>query len=219
MNQPRGSTVMNDEIVSSDVAILDLLRKCDSLSVAELASAMEVTATAVRQRLTRLMAQGYIERFATKAGRGRPSHSYMLTQSGRRKTGANFADLAVALWQEIRDIKDVEVRRGLLQRLSKRLAEMYRDRISGATLDERMESLAGLFAERRIPFSVDRSGDLPILTAHACPYPELAEQDRSVCAMERIMFSELLGENVRLTDCRLDGDASCCTFTPQMSAS
>jgi predicted ArsR family transcriptional regulator len=164
------------------------------------------------------MAHGYVERFVTKAGRGRPSHSYTLTQRGRRKTGANFADLAIALWQEIRDIKDPEVRRGLLQRLSKRLAAMYGDRIAGETLGEKMDSLAEIFGERRIPFSVDRTGDLPILTAHACPYPDLAEQDRSVCAMERIMFSELLGENVRLTDCRLDGDSSCCTFTPQMSA-
>jgi DeoR family suf operon transcriptional repressor len=208
---------MQTEVLSSDVAILDLLRKHDALSVSELASATQVTATAVRQRLNRLMAHGYVERFVTKAGRGRPSHSYTLTQQGRRKTGANFADLAIALWQEIREIKDPEVRRGLLQRLSRRLAAMYGDRIEGETLGEKMDSLAEIFGERRIPFSVDRSGDLPILTAHACPYPDLAEQDRSVCAMERIMFSELLGENVRLTDCRLDGDASCCTFTPQMS--
>jgi len=209
---------MQAEVLSSDVAILDLLRKHDALSVSELASATQVTATAVRQRLNRLMAHGYVERFVTKAGRGRPSHSYKLTQRGRRKTGANFADLAIALWQEIREIKDPEVRRGLLQRLSKRLAAMYGDRIEGETIGEKMDSLAEIFGERRIPFSVDRSGDLPILTAHACPYPDLAEQDRSVCAMERIMFSELLGENVRLTDCRLDGDGSCCTFTPQMSA-
>lgn len=205
---------MSGQIVPSDVAILDLLRKRDAQSVSELAEAMQVTATAVRQRLTRLMAQGYVERYASKAGRGRPSHSYTLTRAGRRKTGANFADLAVALWQEIREIKDPEVRRGLLQRLSRRLAEMYGDRIEGDTLEEKMQSLVELFAERRIPFSVDDSGQLPVLTALACPYPELAEQDRTVCAMERMMFSELLGEGVRLTSCRLDGEGTCCTFEP-----
>jgi predicted ArsR family transcriptional regulator len=50
-----------------------------------------------------------------------------------------------------------------------------------------------------------------VLTAVACPYPELAEQDRGVCAMERMMFSEMVGERLKLTDCRLDGDA-CCRF-------
>jgi len=217
---------MSQQFVSSDVAILDLLRKRPTMSVTEMADCLEVTATAVRQRLTRLMAQGYVERSTEKAGRGRPSHRYALTPKGRRKTGSNFADLAVALWQEIRQIKDPEVRRGLFQRLAKRLAEMYADRIEGDTTEERMRSLARLLGERNVPFSVDAEGErhgqsghgrgeaderLPVLTALACPYPELAEQDRTICAMEKLLFAELLDRDLRLTNCRLDG-GSCCTF-------
>ncbi len=50
-----------------------------------------------------------------------------------------------------------------------------------------------------------------VLTVWACPYPELAEVDRGICAMERLMFAELLEQDVRLTACRLDGDP-CCRF-------
>src|SRR4051812_37405310 len=114
---------MSDDILHSDKAILDLLRKQDSLTVSELADAIGVTATAVRQRLTRLLAQGMIRRHATKEGRGRPSHHYALTEKGQRETGANFADLAIALWHEVRAIKDPDIRRGLLQRISSRLVE------------------------------------------------------------------------------------------------
>ena len=104
------------------------------------------------------------------------------------------------------------MRRGLLQRLSIRLAESYSDQIQGKTIGERMESLAELFRARQIPFEVRQDQDqLPVLTALACPYPELAEKDATICAMERLMFSELLGEKVNLDRCRLDGD-SCCTF-------
>jgi DeoR family suf operon transcriptional repressor len=202
---------------SSDLALLDLLRKHGPLGVAQLATAMGVTATAIRQRLTRLLAQNDIAREVQRVGRGRPGHRYALTEKGRRRAGANFADLAIALWQEVREIKDPEVRQGLLQRLSRRLAALYATRIDGSTLDERMESLAELFRERQIPFEVQRSGELPILHANACPYPELAEQDRSICSLERLMFSELLGENVRLSNCRLDGH-SCCTFEPTAPA-
>jgi predicted ArsR family transcriptional regulator len=77
-----------------------------------------------------------------------------------------------------------------------------------------MEAVVELFREREVPFEVDRSNPLlPVLTALACPYPDRAEQDRSVCSMERMMFSELLGENVRLSSCRLDGE-KCCSFEP-----
>lgn len=198
---------------SSDVALLDLLRKHGPLSVAQLTAAMEVTATAVRQRLTRLLALGDIERMAQRISRGRPVHRYQLTEKGRRRAGANFGDLAIALWQEIREIKDPEVRRGLLQRIGGRLASLYAARVRGSTTEEKLESLAELFRERQIPFDVERRNDLPLLQARACPYPELAEQDRSICSMERMMFSELVGENLRLSNCRLDGH-NCCTFEP-----
>lgn len=196
---------------TSDDGLLDLLRKRGALSVAQLAGETQVTATAVRQRLTRLLARGEIQRKTEKAGRGRPAHRYEITDKGRRKGGNNFGDLATALWQEVKQIKDPEVRRGLLQRISGRLAESYASEIRGRNLGEKMESLAKAFSDRRMPFEVDYSKDLPVLAATACPYPDLAEQDRSICSMERMMFSELLGENVHLSNCRLDG-GGCCTF-------
>ena len=103
---------------TSDDGLLDLLRKRGALSVAQLAGETQVTATAVRQRLTRLLAHGEIQRKTEKAGRGRPAHRYEITDKGRRKGGNNFGDLATALWQEVKQIEDPEVRRGLLQRIS-----------------------------------------------------------------------------------------------------
>ncbi len=202
---------MNQLAESSDVGILDLLRKAGPLGVAELAEAMQVTPTAVRQRLTRLMGQGLVDRELSRATRGRPSHRYLLTEKGRRQTGANFVDLAVALWKEVREIKDAEVRRGLLQRLAKTMAAMYGDQVEGATADQRMRAVTRIFAERNVPFEVDSSGDLPVLTALACPYPGLAEVDRGICALEKMMISELVGESLTLASCRLDGDR-CCRF-------
>jgi predicted ArsR family transcriptional regulator len=203
---------MDQVIESSDVGILDLLRKVGPLGVAELARAMQVTPTAVRQRLVRMMGRGLVDRqLLARAGRGRPSHRYELTEKGRRQTGANFADLALALWQEVRAIKDPEVRRGLLQRIAKTMAAMYGASISGSTTADRMRSVSQVFAERDVPFEVDESGALPVLTALACPYPQLAEQDRGICALEKMMFSELVGGGLQLTECRLDGDA-CCKF-------
>jgi len=198
---------------SSDIGLLDLLRKHGPLTIAQLKGAMGVTATAVRQRLVRLLSQGDIERHTQKLTRGRPLYRYQLSDQGRRRAGANFADLAVALWEEIRGIKDPEVRRGLLQRISSRLAAEYAGRVGGSTLEQRLESLAAVFRERQIQFEVERANELPVLHARACPYPDLAEHDRTVCSMERILFSELAGQPMRLSSCRLDGHNGC-TFEP-----
>jgi predicted ArsR family transcriptional regulator len=196
-------------VAFSDLAILDLLRKQEAMTIAQFAEELQVTATAVRQRLNRLMAQELIERTATRHGRGRPKHRYRLTPKGLRKSGSNFGDLAVALWQEVRLIRDPEVRRGLLQRVAKRMAVMYAGTIDGQTLEQKLLALADLFGERRIPLELDQSGALPVLTAVTCPYPELADQDRSICAMERMLFAEVLGTDVRLAGCRLEGQPAC----------
>lgn len=198
-------------IETSDEQLIDLLRRSGPMSVSELVQAIGVTATAIRQRLTRLTASGLVDREVTRRERGRPGHHYRLTEKGRRQAGDNFADLAGVLWDEIRAIPDAEVRKGLLQRLAAGLARRYGQEIGDGTLPERMQSLKRLFGLRGVELEVGEATGFPALKVLDCPYPELAERDRGVCAMERMLFGQLLGEQVKLGGCRLDGQA-CCEF-------
>jgi DeoR family suf operon transcriptional repressor len=207
---------MSGQAETSDDVLLNYLRRNGPARISDLVTEAGVTATAVRQRIQRLMTDGLIERHAEKIGRGRPNHRYALTAKGETQSGNNFSDLATVLWEEIKSVPDPEIRRGLLKRIADRFVDKYRDTIHGTTLDERMSSLAGLMNDREIPFEVNIAGGLPILSALACPYPELAKMDRGVCTMEKLMLSEVLGESMRLSACRLDG-ANCCTFTPSTS--
>jgi predicted ArsR family transcriptional regulator len=196
---------------SSDDSVLDLLRQRGSMRVADLAEQLAVTPTAVRQRLTRLMGKGYVSRQAEKAGRGRPSHRYQLTSDGRRRAGTNLADLAIAAWEEIRKIDDPVIQRELIQRIAKRLVRRVAEHVHGETLEEKIESLVQFFEQRRIPYRVDRDGELPILTALSCPYPDLEDDQRTICSMERSMFEELFGGEIKQHACLLDG-GNCCSF-------
>jgi predicted ArsR family transcriptional regulator len=92
-----------------------------------------------------------------------------------------------------------------------RLAHQYREGVHGKSAADRMSAIAELFDSRDVSFVVENKDGLPVLKALCCPYTELAEQDRSVCAMERMLFTQLVNEPLRLQECRLDG-ASCCTF-------
>lgn len=199
------------EFRESDAAVVDLLRGDASMGIVELADRLGVTATAVRQRLERLMQAGLVERRAVAKPRGRPSHSYSLTATGRRLGGDNFRDLAMVLWKEVRGVTDESVRRGLLNRIAGALAGVYKSRVTGLTSADRLAEVAQIMADRDIACAVDR-GALPVLTTYSCPYPDLAEQDRAVCAAERLMIQELVGTAVQLSECRLDG-APCCRFT------
>jgi predicted ArsR family transcriptional regulator len=198
---------------SSDSVLLDCMRRQGAVTISDLVAEMGVTATAVRQRLARLMSEGLIQRETERQARGRPNHRYSLTPKGEEHSGTNFGDLAIVLWEEVKAVEDPAVRRGLLKRIAERFVTKYRGHVSGDSLADRMSSLARLMGEREIPFEVNLSSELPVLSALACPYPELAKRDRGVCTMEKLMLSEVLGESVRLSECRLDG-GTCCTFTP-----
>src|SRR5688572_7874251 len=129
--RPAARMAMNDTTELSDQTIVDYLRRHAVATVSDLVEFTGVTATAVRQRLTRLMDHGLIARESEAAGRGRPTHRYSLTPAGIRSGGNNYGPLVQVLWDEIREIRDPEIRRGLLKRVSDRLAESYRGQIQG----------------------------------------------------------------------------------------
>lgn len=201
---------------TTDKAVIDLLRREGSMGIGGLAQSLGVTATAVRQRLDRLMHQGLVSRQSIGGRRGRPAHAYSLSDAGRRSGGDNFRDLAIVLWREVRGVKDPDVRRGLLGRIGSALAGLQHAEIEGATPAERLEGVAEIMRRSDIACAVETapagSAGLPVLTSYGCPYPDLAEEDRGVCAAERVMIEELVGVPVALAECRLDG-AGCCRFS------
>jgi DeoR family transcriptional regulator, suf operon transcriptional repressor len=197
---------------SSDRPLLDLIRRRGPLSVTEMARELGVTATAVRNRLGRLVGSGMVERNTEHGSRGRPRHTYQASVEAHKRLGQNYADLAVVLWDELMsNVADLKLRRLLFARITDRLAELYRSQMKDDGWEDRLVQLSTILHDRGIEAEVARGdgGAMPMLRQHSCPYFELAEDDRSICAMERKMFEKVLGRGLRLSQCRLDGDRSC----------
>ncbi len=116
----------------------------------------------------------------------------------------------------MRTIEDRKLRRIVFGRITERLAEMYNAQVTGEAWEGRLVQLGTILHDRGIEAEVTRTGrdDAPVLKQHSCPYYELAETDRAVCAMERKMFEKVLGHALRLSQCRLDGHRSC-DFEPK----
>jgi predicted ArsR family transcriptional regulator len=197
---------------SSDRELLDLIRRCGPLTVVEMEARLGVTGTAVRNRLARLLGSGLVERKAEHAGRGRPRHTYEASVLAQKRLGQNYADLAVALWDELMGtIPDRKLRRHLFIRVTERMAEAYRAQVSGDEWEGRLVQLTNLLLDRGVEAEVAEGprGAIPVLRQHSCPYYELAESDRTICALERKMFEKVLGRGLKLSQCRLDGDRVC----------
>jgi len=188
-----------------------VIRRHGPLTVTEMATHLGVTATAVRNRLTRLLESGLVERKTQGGTGGRPRHSYQASDEAHKRLGQNYADLALVLWDEMmRSVEDRKLRRFLFGRITDRMAELYRAQITGDAWEGRLVQLGTILHGHGIEAEVTSQADSPpILKQHSCPYFALAETDRAVCAMERKMFEKVLGRGLRLSQCRLDGHRSC----------
>jgi predicted ArsR family transcriptional regulator len=201
-----------DHIRPIDQAVLDLLRQFPGMNIQDLTDRLEVTATAVRQRLDRLEEVELVERRKESVGRGRPQYRYFLTALGTRYSSVSYADLATALWTEVMDLPNPSLRNRILRRVARRMGEGLVHSAASDSLTDRMEAVAEELGRRKVPTSVISSnGSMPILQVLACPFPDLAGdgRNRQVCELEQEMLSEAIGQSVQLSCCRLDGHDHC----------
>lgn len=193
----------------SDTEFLGTLHRLGPKTVQEIGEAVGVTATAIRQRLSRLQGSELIVRELVRAGRGRPHYTYRVTTKGLRQLGDNYGDLALILWREIRAIDDDRVRGQITDRIRDALVARFGP-MDGSTVQEKMRRLREVLLNRGYDVDVV-PGQLPILRENSCPYQELADEDRAICDLEQEVFQRVLGADVKLSSCCLDGH-HCCDF-------
>jgi predicted ArsR family transcriptional regulator len=190
--------------------VLIALQRHGTATVKELEDALGVTATAVRQQLTQLMADGYVQQSVERAeGRGRPSHVYSLTQEGRSLFPRHYDEFTNGLLREILLSEGPAKVQALLARMGQRLAEQYRGQIDGEATAERAVRLTELLNARGILAEVAVGPDAIFVQEYTCPYYELAREYRAICDMEQDMMSQVLEQRVELVSCTLDGHHGC----------
>jgi predicted ArsR family transcriptional regulator len=203
---------MKTVIPPRDRDFMETLRSMNRATVHQLCGQLNVTATAIRQRLNRLVVTGLVSRITEKSVRGRPSHSYCVTEVGQRSLGDNYSELARILWQQIVAIDDRAIRERLFGQIRDALADRYGRGVSlRGSLNTRVDQLRGLLHDEGFSVESDSSGSLPILRENNCPYLDLAKNDSQICELEQAVFEQVLGTEVRLTQRCVDGH-NCCEF-------
>jgi len=193
----------------NDQEFLEQLHRMCGGSVQEICDAVGVTATAVRQRLTRLEGDELVVRETVKSGRGRPRHVYRVSDAGLRHLGENYRDLALVLWRAIHQVDNSAVRASLLSAVQDEFVQKYGRVNSSGPLENRVQQLQEQLVSQGYDFEFDAEAGLPVLRETSCPYQDLATLDPSICEMESDVFSRILNADVSLTQCCLDGHAHC----------
>ena len=196
--------------------ILEYLQRNPSATIKDFEILLGVTTTAVRQHLNALQASGYLDRREERSGVGRPHYIYVATDAARELFACRCDVLALTMLQEMYEVVGAEQMGTLLLRVGVRLADQYTESVKATGLQHRVEEMAGALGRQGVltDVSVGESNtagesNTIALKMYNCPYHDLAIEHREICEMDQLMLQQVLGAEVSLDDCIMDGHASC----------
>jgi DeoR family transcriptional regulator, suf operon transcriptional repressor len=195
--------------------VLRYIQRQGSASIKDLEAAMGVTTTAVREQVTHLLNEGFLQATRVRGEIGRPYYVYSLTAKAQELFPKDYATLAVLLLEETLAMYGPDGLRALLNRVSRRMAEKFAGYGSqGSELSQKLLGLVAALGETGMEVSMvpvpETEGAFVLKTA-TCPYFDVARSHREICEMEQEMMADLLGPGVgvKLSGCIIDGRYAC----------
>ncbi|GAB4110160.1 MAG: winged helix-turn-helix transcriptional regulator [Roseiflexaceae bacterium] len=192
---------------SPQARILAHLQRQDEATVRDLEELLGISTTAVREHLTHLEARGMIGARLVRQGPGRPKLVYSLLPRAQELFPKEYGTLVTLLMRELASSEHPERMQVLLDAVGARLAAEYGVQIGSGSFEDRFKRLRGALEERGIPVDID--AEQAKLHIYACPYHEVAQEHPAICAMERGMLQQVLGETIRLEGAIREGHRSC----------
>lgn len=204
------STPALELIPESRREVLRLLKLEGPLRVQEMAEALEMTVSGVRQHLTSLERQGAVTHEKRRNGPGRPRHVYSLTPSGDALFPRRYGELANELLGYLED-EDPDLLETVFHRRRERRIEEARGRLEGLEPAARVEELARILDEDGYDARsrMEPDGTMTVVERN-CAVRAVARRYRQACTSEIEFLRAVLPEaRVERTSHIAAGDHAC----------
>ncbi len=172
--------------------LLLTLKRTGGARAEELAAALQITASAVRQHLSGLAADGLVVHEERRGGPGRPKHVYRLTESAEALFPKRYGDLAAELLEYVEDADPAMVERLFAKRRQRRIAEA-KARTAGKPFGEQVAELTRILDEDGYLAAVEPMDDGSYrIVEHNCAILEVARRYGHACSSELEFIRKVL---------------------------
>lgn len=176
------------------------------MSIDEMAHALDVTRTAIRQHLANMERDQLVVRLGTRPTGRRPEQLYALSRKARSLFPKQYSILANLLIEKFADKIGAEALRELMRELGRDLAASTG--LRNASIEEIAEQMNNSGYEARV---IASSGKQKEIRAYNCVFHNLAEAHPQVCDLDLSFISSLAHKEVEHLECIVRGGA-CCRF-------
>lgn len=183
-------------------------------SVDDLAGALSMTASAIRQHIVPLEAEGLVDYIEVGSGPGRRKRRYRLTERGEALFPDHCAELAVACASALEHLDPALLHRLVDEALRSQYRRWLREAqaLPGGQTRRRLDVLKRMFAENDFLPVLDESNGTLRLTLLHCPLLGLARASSSVCEAELGILRDTLPEATVSRVAHRPDDSRSCVF-------
>ena len=114
-----------------------------------------------------------------------------------------------AVWQAIDELGGGELLKKVLKRVGRLLADHYCVRITATDPKERLQQLVKLLETEAALLELGRNNGRLVIRRRSCPFINMSDDKRTVCAIDLDLMSAVAGRQVRRIASRQDGSPSC----------
>jgi DeoR family suf operon transcriptional repressor len=173
-----------DTLPATRRALLEALKRQGEARADELAEALAITVSAVRQHLAALQAEGFVTHREVRSGPGRPRHEYRLSERGDELFPRRYASIVTDLLVEAEAEDPAMIERMFARRRDRRVARA-KERLAGKSFAERVAELTRVLDEDGYLAEVMPQDDGSFrIVEHNCAILAVATQYGAACGTE-----------------------------------
>jgi predicted ArsR family transcriptional regulator len=190
--------------------ILKLLKENNELTADELAELLGISSVAVRRHLTKLESDQLVAYDEVQRGMGRPSYVYKLGEAASSYFPRRYEELATDVLETITNLYGADAVDAIFRVRSEHLIDTYRAKVTGDTLQERLDQLTRLREADGYMSTWEKAEDgIFVLREANCPIIHVAEGCGSACDYDQLLLEDLLKADIERKSHLASGDGAC----------
>lgn len=198
--------------------ILQTILRQPRRTINELAEAVSINPISVRHHLTNLQMEGLVSAEEERHGVGRPRLVYALTEEGMEKFPTRYLRLTTRLLAQMKESMPGPVISQLFSQMAEDLANEYSERMSGLSMEERLDFVKEMLGEEGFTVEWEKKGNQYQIHEITCPYYQIGVAHPEVCTVDQALISKMLAVPASKIECILSGGTHC-TYVVQAGQS
>lgn len=205
---------------STRQTILEILRKRKQATIEDLTNLLGLAPATIRRHLDILMRDSLVSVGQVRRATGRPHYVFSLTEAGEDLFPKSYIRLTNRLIEEIVSLGEAETRgrSGLelaelvFEKMAERMAQTYAPRVTGATLEERLDEVTSLLAGEGMLLDWRSEEGYYYLLGRGCPCRRVANAHSQICSHDQRLLATLLRATVEPVEPAVVGEETYCAY-------